>query len=149
MSTSRPSFRMTTLIQTATPLARRRMIRGAVLSLFAAAMAPLDRGAQILAPNGEKHYPNGDANRLPEPSDQIRMRDQQTKKYNFEVANAERKRQLSEDATQLLELAKELKIEVDKTSKDTLSLSVMRKAEIIEKLAHGVREKMKLTIGAS
>ena len=49
----------------------------------------------------------------------------------------------------LLELATQLKDEVDKTSKDTLSLNVIRKAESIEKLAHGVKEKMKLTMGAS
>jgi hypothetical protein len=34
---------------------------------------------------------------------------------------------------------------VDNTSKDTLSLDVIRKAEQIEKLAHSVKQKMKLT----
>jgi hypothetical protein len=38
---------------------------------------------------------------------------------------------------------------VDKTTKDTLSLSVIRKAGEIEKLAHNVKEKMKLTVGGS
>ena len=48
-----------------------------------------------------------------------------------------------------LELIKNLKAEVDNTSKDTLSLNVIRKADQIEKLAHSVKEKMKLTVGAS
>ena len=42
-------------------------------------------------------------------------------------------------------MATDLKAEVDKTTKDTLSLSVIRKADEIEKLAHSVKEKMKLT----
>jgi hypothetical protein len=42
-----------------------------------------------------------------------------------------------------------LKAEVDKTNKDMLSLNVIRKADEIEKLAHDVKEKMKLTIGGS
>ena len=41
------------------------------------------------------------------------------------------------------------KAEVDKTTKDTLSISVIRKADAIEKLAHEVKEKMKLTVGAN
>jgi hypothetical protein len=49
----------------------------------------------------------------------------------------------------LLALAIALKAEVDKTSKDTLSLTVIRKADEIEKLAHTVRETIKQTSGAS
>jgi hypothetical protein len=43
----------------------------------------------------------------------------------------------------LLTLANELKAELDKSSKDTLSLSVIKKAEQVEKLAHKVRDEMK------
>ena len=46
----------------------------------------------------------------------------------------------------LLQLATELKAEVDKTNKETLSLNIIRKADTIEKLAHDVKEKMKLTV---
>ena len=42
-----------------------------------------------------------------------------------------------------------LKAEVDKTNKDMLSLNVIRKADEIEKLAHNVKEKMKLTVGGT
>lgn len=89
------------------------------------------------------------ANRAPDPNDQMQMQGQQSKKAKQEAANKERQRQIAEDAARLLELATELKAEVDKTDKDTLSLSVIRKAETIEKLAKGVKEKMKLTVGAS
>lgn len=54
-----------------------------------------------------------------------------------------RRRQLADDSARLLTLAIALKAEVDKTNKDMLSLSVVRKADEIEKLAHSVREKIK------
>jgi hypothetical protein len=66
-----------------------------------------------------------------------------------EAADAERRRQIAEDSAKLLKLATDLKAEVDKTSKDTLSLTVIRKADEIERLARGVKEKMKLTVGAN
>ena len=90
-----------------------------------------------------------DANRIPNKNDQIQMQQQQQqqKQASYAAANLERKRQIAEDATKLLELATELKKEVDKTDKDLLSINIIRKAEMIEKLAKGVREKMKLTVG--
>ena len=89
------------------------------------------------------------ANRPPDANDQMAMHEQQAKKVNVEAANIERKRQISDDSTKLLKLATDLKTEVDKTSKDTLSLGVIRKADEIERLAHSVKEKMKLTMSAS
>jgi hypothetical protein len=58
-------------------------------------------------------------------------------------ADNERKKQISDESTRLLAMAIALKAEVDKTTKDTLSLSVIRKADEIEKLAKTVKEKMK------
>jgi hypothetical protein len=52
-------------------------------------------------------------------------------------------KRLADDTAKLLTLANELKAELDKSSKDTLSLSVIRKAEQVEKLAHKVRDEMK------
>ena len=88
-------------------------------------------------------------NRPPDANAQMEMRDQQTKKQSFEAANLERKRQITDDSARLLKLASDLKAEVDKTSKDTLSLGVIRKADEIEKLARNVKEKMKLTMSAN
>jgi len=90
-----------------------------------------------------------EANRPPDANAQMAMREQQAKKQNFDAANIERKRQIADDSAKLLKLATDLKAEVDKTSKDTLSLGVIRKADEIERLAHNVKEKMKLTMGAN
>jgi hypothetical protein len=79
----------------------------------------------------------------------MEMREQQAKKQNFAAANAERRKQIADDTAKLLKLADDLKAEVDKTSKDTLSLNIIRKADEIERLAHNVKEKMKLTVGGS
>ena len=55
-------------------------------------------------------------------------------------------KQLSYDTAKLLTLANELKAELDKSNKDTLSLSVIRKADQVEKLAHKVRDEMKASL---
>jgi hypothetical protein len=44
-------------------------------------------------------------------------------------------------------MAADLKTEMDKTDKDTLSLSIIRKADQIEKLARDLKARMKVTIG--
>jgi hypothetical protein len=59
------------------------------------------------------------------------------------LRNTDRQKQLVLDTQKLLALANELKVEVDKSNKDTMSLDVIRKADEIEKLAHSVKEKMK------
>ncbi|MFZ0394266.1 MAG: hypothetical protein WCF17_17315 [Terracidiphilus sp.] len=89
------------------------------------------------------------ANRVPDANDRMQMDQQQSKKDKFEIANAQRHKQIEDDTAKMLELATELKAAVDKTDKDTLSLDVIRKADTIERLAKGVKEKMKLTAGAS
>jgi len=71
----------------------------------------------------------------------------QSKQQNAAAADNERKRQISDESTQLLALAVALKAEVDKTNKDVLSLNVIRKADQIEKMAHTVKEKMKQSSG--
>jgi hypothetical protein len=57
--------------------------------------------------------------------------------------NADRQKRLVADTDKLLALATDLKEQVDKSSKDTLSLDVIKKADEIEKLAHSVKERMK------
>jgi hypothetical protein len=66
---------------------------------------------------------------------------------NPDAPNAGRREQIAAGSARLLKLATELKAEVDKSSKDTLSVSVIRKADEIEKLAHSVKEKMRLGAG--
>jgi hypothetical protein len=59
--------------------------------------------------------------------------------------STDRKKQIADESANLLKLATDLKAEVDKTTKDTLSINVIRKADQIEKLAHNVKEQMKVT----
>ena len=59
------------------------------------------------------------------------------------LRNNDRQRRLVADTDKLLALATDLKAQVDKSTKDTLSVDVIKKAEEIEKLAHSVKERMK------
>jgi selenocysteine lyase/cysteine desulfurase len=54
-----------------------------------------------------------------------------------------RQKQIVDETNHLLDLAKQLKDAVDKSSKDQLSLSVVNTATEIEKLAKVVKEKMR------
>ena len=64
------------------------------------------------------------------------------------AADSERKKLIADQSAQLLQMALALKAEVDKTTKDTLSLNVIKKADEIEKLAKSVKEKMKQNSGS-
>jgi hypothetical protein len=57
----------------------------------------------------------------------------------------DRQKQMADDSAKLLRLATDLKAEVDSSSQHTLSTGAVRKADEIAKLAHNVKEKMKLT----
>ena len=57
--------------------------------------------------------------------------------------NLQRQQEIKKDTDKLVQLATELKQSVDKSSENTLSVDVIKKAEQIEKLAKTVREKMK------
>ncbi len=60
-----------------------------------------------------------------------------------QLAAEERQKKMLNDADQLIVLAQKLKVSVDKSNKDTLSIDVIREAERIEKLAKQVRETMR------
>lgn len=55
----------------------------------------------------------------------------------------EQQKKMIADTDRLLQLATELKADMDKTTKDTMSIEVIKKADEIEKLAHSVKERMK------
>jgi hypothetical protein len=120
------------------------LVLGLLVAVLAAVAA---QTTQPPRPNNGPQNLHADANRLPDANDQMLMHEQSAKKQNFEAANAERQRQIAEDSARLLKLATELKAEVDKTNKDMLSVTVVRKADEIERHARGVKEKMKLTVG--
>ncbi|MGO9336353.1 MAG: hypothetical protein ACLPY1_02485 [Terracidiphilus sp.] len=79
------------------------------------------------------------------PSTMAVLQSLQSGPRNPDAVNADRKKQIANESASLLKLATDLKAEVDKTTKDTLSINVIRKADEIEKLAHSVKEQMKAT----
>ena len=90
-----------------------------------------------------------EANHLPDVNDQMVMKEQNAKKKDFSAANAERKRQIDDEAVKLLILAKDLKSKMEKAGNDPLSPTLVREAEVIELLAGDLKVKMKMTVGGS
>ena len=113
------------------------------IAVFVVAVPLVSHG---LWQNTVPHLPP-ELNRYPDSNQANEINSQKDQKQSFEAANAERKKQIADDSEKLLKLATDLKTEVDKTNKDTLSIGVIRKADAIEKLAHDVKEKMKLNVG--
>lgn len=62
---------------------------------------------------------------------------------------ADRQKQIADESAGLLKLATDLKTEVDKSTKDTLSITVIRKAGEIERMARTMKESAKLPAGAN
>ena len=133
------------------PVNRRRTWSYRALLVIAAGMT-------ILVPGGwsqtsQPDHPHGiilpEANHLPDVNDQMKLHEQNTKKQNFEAANAERKRELDDASTKLLILARDLKQQTDNMGTSPLTRKAVREAEVIEMLARDVKEKMKLTVGGS
>jgi hypothetical protein len=118
---------------------------GVPLGLIAIVLTPAANEGQSQRDPGFRYPPA--VTRIPDANAQSDINGQQSQQQSFEAANAARKKQIADDSAKLLKLATELKTEVDKTNKDTLSLNVIRKADEIERLAHDVKEKMKLTVG--
>jgi hypothetical protein len=90
-----------------------------------------------------------EANRLPDANDQMEMHEKQAKQKSYAGANAERKKQISDDSAKLVKMISDLKAELEKTPEDTLTPDTIRRADEIERLAHTIKEKMKLTAGGS
>jgi hypothetical protein len=121
-----------------------------IVVLITAAFAPVvgsepPQATQL--PNGPRNLPEF-INRLPDANDEARMHQDKTGQANFDAANAQRKKEVSEDTAKLVKLANDLKAEIDSTDKDTLSVSAIKKAEAIEKLAKSLKQKMTVTVAA-
>jgi hypothetical protein len=94
-----------------------------------------------LPPMNQLANPTADANRLME--DSMKLQDNLRR---FELMNVQRQKEMTSSTEILLELARQLKTETDKGAPDTLSMLDIRKAEVIEKLAHGIQKKMLASI---
>jgi hypothetical protein len=64
-------------------------------------------------------------------------------KPSQEEKRTAKQKMLDDQAQRLVTMATELKVEVDKTNKNILSLQVVRKAEEIEALAHKMKDQEK------
>jgi phage-related tail protein len=105
---------------------------------FAASTARAQQSTTIpLSPNQRSSADTSGFNNSRDP-EQSRMLKDMTRERN-----QLRQKQIVEDTNQLLDLARQLKDAVDKSSKDQLSLSVVNTATEIEKLAKTVKEKMR------
>lgn len=126
----------------------RRHGRRAVIALLLAVFA-LAGGAQYQPVNPERSIQDPVPGAPPVAPAQVEIQKRQAGEGNLSAASAERKKQIADDGEMLLKLATDLKAEVDKTNKDTLSLTVIRKAAEIERVAHGVRDKLKPFAGSN
>ena len=87
-----------------------------------------------------------EANRPPDANEQMEMREKKSRRQNFDAANAERLRQMTQATAMLETMAIALKAEVDNSGSAPLSENALHKAETIEKLAQIVKERMQLTV---
>ena len=92
-------------------------------------------GATETAPRDTTPFPATEG-----PPDPEHIRLEQQRRHLIED---ERHKRLLADTDRLLQLATDLKQEVDKANKNELSLDVIKKAAEVEKLAHDVKERMK------
>ena len=69
--------------------------------------------------------------------------DDGTDAQRAKAATEDRHKKVAGDVDRLVSLSNELKSDVDKTTKDELSLDVIKKAKEIEKLAQDVQRRMK------
>ena len=97
----------------------------------------------------EKSYPVPAGNDWPDKNMQMQMHRKSATKKNLEAANVERKRQIDNDSTEILKLAGELNTSAQSANPGALSHDIIRRAELIEKLARALKEKMKLTVNGS
>jgi hypothetical protein len=118
------------------PDSRRRLLQS--LAALAAVLAGEPALSGVLAQTGmapkAKPYPNGRDPNIPPGLDEPSTLDPKA----IEQAN---QKKLRADVAKLLDMASELKQEVDKTdATSTLPLSVVKKAQQIEKLAKQIRD---------
>ncbi|MGA3370586.1 MAG: hypothetical protein ABSC48_02375 [Terracidiphilus sp.] len=120
----------------------------AIAALAATALAPV-AGQQPLSSPQSPSPASATTAPAPAAGVQSEPKDSQSGKQSSNAVNAEAKKPAVQESEELLKLATSLKAEVDKSTQDTLSLTVVRKAAEIERLAHFVREEAKLEAAAN
>ncbi len=117
---------------------------GAGFLLVATVIGPAQSNQVPLRPPRSAILP--DLNRIPDANEQMAMQTRRKQEQFFAAANIERQRQIMLDSAALLHMATALKAKVDSADKDMSAADALFEIEGIEKLAHAVKEKMKLTI---
>jgi hypothetical protein len=67
-------------------------------------------------------------------------------KQQAKAANQQRQAEIKRDAEKMFQLTTELKQSLETSGQDVMSLDDLKKVEQIEKLAHGVKSKMKQSL---
>ena len=114
---------------------RRRLLMATVGGLSLLALKPLLRGEQTPSKGSPRFhpYPNGrDPNNSQDTDEPSRL--------DPKAIHQENQRKLRADVSRLYEMASDLKSDVEKTdAASTLSISLIRRAQEIEKLAKQIR----------
>lgn len=87
-------------------------------------------------------------NQRPDANQQMEINSRWVDLRRFAAINALRKQQMDEDSARLLQFAAELNQQIANCADGGLGPEAMARASMIEKLAHAVKEKMKLTVAA-
>jgi len=98
---------------------------------------------KALAQQNGSYVPNA-VNRMPDANERDKMQQARADDQRIESANAERKKQICADSEKLLKMATDLKGDLEKTSKDTLSVDTIHKIDAIQKLAKDMKDKLRL-----
>jgi hypothetical protein len=115
------------------------LLAGAAVALSGAAVQSIS-GGQLQQPMPTVPSSPPGFGEQPNPADPMQRQQQERME---KARNVDRQKQLERDTDKLLSLAKELKEEVNKSNKDTLSIDVVKKAAEIEKLAKSVKDRMR------
>ena len=123
-----------------------------LLAMFVSMTCAGQNGSSQNTSNGafhpEKVAPVSPLNVRPDANKQLEMNGRRVQQQTFSAANTERKRQMSDDAARLLQFAAELNAQLAKDEPASSRQAAIAKADMIEKLAHEVKQKMKLTVAA-
>ena len=131
----------TPLTQVPLTLSLLTRISAALLPAFAffiLCVPPSARAQQTQNPNPPPALPGINPNAPDQDAATRRMTEQMAIKRN-----SQRQQQIVADTAHLLDLAQKLNTEVSKSDKNTLSISVVKEAEEIEKLAKSIKERMR------
>jgi hypothetical protein len=114
---------------------------GLLCVMLARPAAAQQRNSNVPPTTGAPNYQSSSGTGMDEP-----VADPAKDRMDAERAKAQmddRHKRLIADAQKLLELATELKADVDKTSKNDTSVTVVKKAAEMEKLARDLKERMR------